>query len=31
MKEAVLEKPMEHCFEQISEMTEHKAMVRIGG
>ena len=31
MKKAILEKPVEHCFEQISEMTEHKAMVRIGG
>lgn len=31
MKKAILEKPVEHCFEQISEITEHKAMVRIGG
>ena len=31
MKKAILEKPVEHCFEQISEMTEHKAMVRTGG
>ena len=31
MKKAISEKPVEHCFEQISEMTEHKAMVRIGG
>ena len=31
MKTAILEKPAEHCFEQVSEMTEHKAMVRIGG
>ena len=31
MKKTILEKPVEHCFEQISEMTEHKAMVRIGG
>ena len=31
MKEAIFEKPAEHCFEQVSEMTEHNAMVRIGG
>lgn len=31
MKTAIFEKPTEHCFEQVSEMTEHKAMVRIGG
>ena len=27
----IFEKPAEHCFEQVSEMTEHNAMVRIGG
>ena len=27
----IYEKPAEHCFEQVSEMTEHNAMVRIGG
>lgn len=31
MKKAIFEKPAEHCFEQVSEMTEHNAMVRIGG
>lgn len=31
MRTAIFEKPAEHCFEQVSEMTEHKAMVRIGG
>lgn len=31
MREAIIEKPAEHCFEKVSEMTEHKAMVRIGG
>ena len=31
IRTAIFEKPAEHCFEQVSEMTEHKAMVRIGG
>jgi cyclic pyranopterin phosphate synthase len=31
LKEAILEKPMMHRFEDKNEITEHKKMVQIGG
>lgn len=31
MREAIAQKPKEHCFEDVTEITEEKAMVRIGG
>lgn len=31
MKQAIYHKPMEHCFDESSEMTEKEPMIRIGG
>ncbi len=31
LKRAIYEKPGEHCFEALEQMTEEKEMVRIGG
>ena len=31
MAQAILKKPMEHCFERPKDMTEHHLMSGIGG
>lgn len=31
IEQAVLEKPKMHCFAQVTDITEHKKMVQIGG
>lgn len=31
LQKAIYEKPKQHCFEQLSEITEEKRMVQIGG
>lgn len=31
MKQAIEEKPLEHCFEERNEITESNAMIQIGG
>lgn len=31
IRQAILEKPMEHCFEETARMTEHRIMSEIGG
>lgn len=31
MREAILQKPAAHCFQQRENITEHKSMIQIGG
>lgn len=31
LKEIILKKPAAHCFDRVQQVTEHKAMSRIGG
>ena len=31
VRQAILEKPMEHCFEKTGRITEHRNMSEIGG